>query len=153
MYKKVLVPLDGSALAEGALGDLKEIAKAFKPEVVLLSVATSVLPPFYGSQIPGADQKIYEKAEADYEAWLKSYLEKVMERLQKDGVSASSVVLKGKAAESIIDYAKKNGVDLIIMTTHGHSERAPWVLGSVADKVVRLSTVAVMLIPSEKDSE
>lgn len=148
MYKKVLVPLDGSALAEGALEDLKEIAKAFKPEVVLLSVATSVLPPFYASQIPGADQKIYAKAETDYEAWLKSYLGKVTERLQRDGISASSVVLKGKAAQSIIDYAKNNNIDLIIMTTHGQSGQAPWILGSVADKVIRLSTAAVMLIPS-----
>ena len=65
------------------------------------------------------------------------------------GVTTKSVTIEGKPAEAIVDYAEKNGIDLIVMSTHGRSGPSRWALGSVADKVIRSSTVAVLICVPE----
>ncbi len=147
MYKKILVPLDGSTLAESALSHVRAIATGCSvPAVDLLYVVTSVLPAFYASHT--IDETVYIKAEVEHEAWAKGYLDKVVKQLQKDGVAAKGVVVKGNPSENILNYAEKNGIDLIVMSTHGRSGPARWALGSVADRVVRLSAVPVMVVRS-----
>ena len=71
---------------------------------------------------------------------------KAVNKLQADNVPAKTVMLHGKPADEILEYSKKNQIDLIIISTHGSSGIARWAFGSVADKVARHATVPVLLI-------
>ena len=147
MYSKILVPLDGSSFSACILEHVKAIALGCSAqEVILLRVvepADSILHTFYvpqelSSELKTADSKARAEAE--------SYLAGVVSDLKKEGVEAKPVLLMApKVDEEILDYASKNGVDLIIMSTHGKSGVSRWAFGSVADRVVRNSTVPVLM--------
>jgi nucleotide-binding universal stress UspA family protein len=140
VYKKILVPLDGSKLAECTLDHVKTIATGCHvPEVVLLRVVEEPVLPYIEAAFLH-DTK--DKMEAD----AKKYLSKVADTLKKDGVAAKVAVVRGEAAHDILEYTKKNNVDLIIISTHGLSGAFRWVFGSVADRVVRHSPVPVLTI-------
>jgi nucleotide-binding universal stress UspA family protein len=141
MYKKILVPLDGSELAEKALGHAEELAKTFDAEIILFEV--SPLLPFYG--VPElvtpfvVDDKQKEAAQR--------YLTNLIDELKKRGFKVTAKVKTGlQVAAEIIDFAKENGVDLIIMCTHGRSGITRWVLGSVAHKVLTQAETPVLLV-------
>ena len=144
MYKKILVPLDGSKFSECTLDHLKAFVAAFKvPEVLLVSVLESQ--PFGGTSAvftPETVRGVQQQAEAQ----LGDYLSKRAADLKKEGVNAQVAVLRGNPADKILEYTKKNNADLIIMSTHGHSGATRWLIGSVADKVVRHSPVPVLLV-------
>ncbi|MFH1640064.1 MAG: universal stress protein [Chloroflexota bacterium] len=147
MYKKILVPLDGSKLAECVLNHVRTIARGCSvPEVVLFNVATPIPPDWYADIAPAEDSMAIFKAETDYQAWMKGYFSKIEESLKQEGINAKSVLVKGEAADNILDYAGKNGVDLIMMSTHGRSGPARWLMGSVADRVVRHATPPVLVV-------
>ena len=136
-----MVLLDGSKTAECALGHVSDIAKGCNvPEVILLSVV---------EPLPGGLYQARDEVRGKLEAWIQTYLAGVEKSLVKDGISARSVVIGGKAAETIVDYAERNGIDLIIMSTHGRSGPTRWAFGSVADKVIRSSNVPVLLVSPE----
>jgi len=140
MYKKILVPLDGSKLAECTLEHVRAIATGCHvPEVVLLRVIEEpILPYVQAAFLHDTRQKL--------EADAQDYLSKVADTLKKDGVAVETAVVHGAAAPDILDYAKNNGVDLIIISTHGLSGTFRWVFGSVADRVVRHSPVPVLVV-------
>ncbi len=141
MYKKMLVPLDGSIFAASALEHAKAIAKGCDvPELVLIRVVVPV--PGYA----GMGEDWHNEAEKRAKKWTKDYLAEIAEELKKDGITAKSVMAEGDAADEILSYAKKNNVDLIVMSTHGSSGVARWLLGSVADRVVRHSVCPVLVI-------
>jgi nucleotide-binding universal stress UspA family protein len=136
MFKKILVPLDGSKLAEKILPQVEKLARCCQPEVHLFQVVVTY----------EIDPK-KEKEERDRllrEAW--EYLEKIASRLRKKRVKAHAVVAYGKDAVQICDYARKHKFQLIAMATHGRSGLSRWALGSVADKVLTCSQVPVMLV-------
>lgn len=140
MYKKVLVPLDGSALAESVLPHAVALAKGCNiPEVWLLQ-AEEPLPVTEG--MTESMLKVHEQRRSES----LRYLERTSQRLTKDGVSVKYEVQEGEAGETIVRFAEKNGVDLIIMATHGRSGVSRWVFGSVADKVLRAARVPVLLV-------
>jgi nucleotide-binding universal stress UspA family protein len=143
MYQKILVPLDGSELAECALAHVEAIAKGCQVvDIVLLRVIEPL-------HLPG-DYVISEKDKARIESQRRGaaedYLGMMAEQLSGRGLSVSSEVIAGKVADSIVDYANKQGVDLIIMATHGRSGVSRWTLGSVADRVVHHAGVPVLLV-------
>ncbi len=139
MYNKILVPLDGSELAECALEHVKDIARGCDTsEVNLLFVAEPVPSGLYQSSSEGAEK---------LESWGKEALERAEKILAAGGIKVKKHVLKGKAAETIVDYATNIGIALIIMATHGRSGPSRWALGSVAEKVSRSSTVPVLIAP------
>ena len=74
----------------------------------------------------------------------------VKKRLFYHGVDANTIILEGKIADTLVDYADNNAFDLIVMATHGRSGLARWVIGSIADKIMHYSTVPVLLVRSEK---
>ncbi len=144
MYNKVLVPLDGSQLSECSLEQLKTITVANISEVVLLRV---VEPIDRDEAVTWATAgytigDIQNRRKADAE----NYMVSVVEKLKKEGISTRGEVVEGRATETIIDYSKKHQVDLIIMSSHGRSGITRWALGSVADRVVRHSTIPVLLV-------
>jgi len=136
MFKKVLVPLDGSRLAEKVLPQVERISRCCQPEVHLFQVVVTY-------EIEPEKEKA-ERARLLRDAW--QYLEKVAARLRKKKIKAHAVVAYGKDAVQICEYARKNRLDLIIMATHGRSGFSRWALGSVADKVLNCSHVPVLLV-------
>jgi len=146
-YKHVLVPLDGSELAEAALTDALALARLSLAEVTLLKVVL----PIEGVIVIGTHDAIYvdETWQINKKQALE-YLEsvRVRDRISNEPFKVHVAVEMGPAAETIIDYARKHPVDLIVMATHGHSGLKRWVYGSVADKVLRGSHLSVLLVRS-----
>ena len=136
MFKKILVPLDGSKLAEKILPRVEKMVRYCQAEVHLIRVVVSY-------RIDPKEEK-EERERLLQEAW--DYLEKIVSRFRKKRLRAHAVVIYGKDAVQICDFARKNKFDLIAMATHGRSGISRWALGSVADKVLSCSVVPVMLI-------
>lgn len=142
-YKHILVPLDGSALAELALADALNLARVNQAEVTLLRVIS----PIEEVVAAGSDHPVFvdEQWEAQKEVALK-YLSNVCERIDCQNMPIHQVAEMGLAAETIIDYAHQQPIDLIVMATHGRSGLQRWVYGSVADKVLRGAEVPILLV-------
>jgi nucleotide-binding universal stress UspA family protein len=127
MYERILVPLDGSELAEQVIPYVEELAKSLNSEVILITVCLSGAP--------------MERA-------LTEYIERRAEKLQSLGIKTRSVCIEGEPATSIIDFAGKNDVSLIVISTHGRTGIGHWPLGSIASKVVQRSHIPVFLVRS-----
>lgn len=135
MFKKILVPLDGSKLAEKILPQVEKIAKCCEAEVHLLQVVVSY-------KVDPKEEK-EERERLMKEA--QEYLDGVVSRLSVKDLRAMASVAHGKDAVQICDIARKKKFDLIAMASHGRSGLTRWALGSVADKVLNCSEVPVML--------
>lgn len=146
MYKKILVPLDGSPVAECVIPHIETIAKPVNAEVELVSVVEPVEIPTRGKIALSEDD--LKQINYDMRKDVHNYLESIAKRLNRSGIKAHPVILSGKTAESLVDYANTNDVDLIIMATHGRSGITRWFWGSVAEKVLRAVDVPVLLIKS-----
>jgi nucleotide-binding universal stress UspA family protein len=144
MYKKILVPLDGSELAECVLPHVGFIAKS-------CSAGNIVLVRAFEPYVPSAAQ-VYlteeQRKEADEKAKqvAREYLDQVASRVKINGVKVQTQLITGRAAESIAEYATENDVDLIIIATHGRSGISRWVWGSVADRILRSASVPVLMV-------
>ena len=155
MFKKILVPLDGSELAAKILPDVLAVAKCMSAQVTLLHVcyfpmiaATESLPP-----------EMAREAEAKEAKDCAIFLGKAAKELQLQGLTVNHACVEGVPAREIIAYADANKMDLIAMATHGRGEVA-WVLGSTAEKVVTRATVPTLLfrvmetkVPEFKDPQ
>jgi nucleotide-binding universal stress UspA family protein len=146
MYRKILAPLDGSNLAECTIEHVKEIAKGCSiPEVVFLFVVDVARNAYWAAELaPNGD--LLMKAEEAQKEGAEEYISKVVDAAKKEGLEAKGVIVEGSPADAIIDYASKNGVDLIVMSTHGRSGVTRFALGSVTDKVVRVSVAPVLVV-------
>lgn len=138
MFKKILVPLDGSPLAEGVLPLVIDLARVHGAEVMLLRVA------FYHT-LPGLDVQEHE-ARAVEEA--QAYLDGVASGFQEQGLTVSTHVRYGQPCQEILRHAERHA-ELVVMATHGLGGMLRWAMGSVADRVVRRSPVPVLLIRSQ----
>lgn len=144
MYKKILVPLDGSELAKKGLEEAEKLAKIFNSEIILFQVVPFL--PIYGSPELVTPLIVDEKQKE----FAERYLADLTEELKKKGLQAKYMVKTGQqVAVEIIDYAKESGVDLIVMCTHGRSGITRWVLGSVALKVLTRAETPILLIRSK----
>jgi nucleotide-binding universal stress UspA family protein len=145
VYKKILVPLDGSDLAEAVLAQAGALAQSVGAEIVLLRVLVPHVidrPPSLNQIFPDAIMREEEQAQQH----VQEYLERVARPLQASGVRVNCAVRVGQVAEAILDDAAKSGVDLIAMSTHGRSGLSRWIIGGVADKVLRGANVPVLLV-------
>ena len=147
MYKKVLVPLDGSDLAECTLSHLKSLFKdGSVGEATLLNIVTIDIP--WGDLESGHFN--YGALRKQVFTSSKKYLAKVESRLSSEGITVKTVSMEAnRPAETIMEYAKKNGMELIIMGTHGYTGFKKLMLGSVASGVLNQSAVPVLLIRPE----
>jgi nucleotide-binding universal stress UspA family protein len=144
MYKKILVPLDGSVLAEKVLPHAVALAKGSGAEVTLLTVVQLSLG-FTGTKLEAIPEAASERKTA-LRAEAMMYLEKIQRDLKEQGITARTVALEGDVAAQIITYAERQGFDLVAMATHGRSGIDRFVMGSIAEKVVRHTTKPVLLI-------
>jgi len=139
MFDPVLVPLDGSLLAECVLPHVVAIARAFDAKVILLRVLDK--------------NQASEKAQLfDLLNWqinktgAKLYLEKVCTRLQKSGLRVETAVLEGLVAASITEYALSRGIKLVILSSHGRSGLSQWGISSVTQKIIFSAPTSVLII-------
>jgi nucleotide-binding universal stress UspA family protein len=146
MYKKILVPLDGSELAECVLPHVESIAKGCGVQnVVFLRVVEPFHMPVSGVGA-GFSEEDMKRMNSENRAAAENYLSQLANRTKYDGVNVQAQVISGRAAESIADYATKNAIDLITIATHGRSGVSRWVWGSVADRVIRSACVPVLMV-------
>ena len=144
MYKRILVPLDGSELAKKALDHIEPFAKIFDAEIILFQVVPFM--PIYGSPELVTPLIVDEKQKESAE----KYLANLSEELKKRGFKVTTMVRTGhQVAVEVIDFAKESGADLIAMCTHGRSGITRWVLGSVAHKVLIRAETPILLIRSK----
>lgn len=140
-YKKILVCLDGSPLAEAALPHAQTLASDREAEIVLLRISADPAAEFSFSD-PGLAGKFIQ----DMEAEALRYMQSARGKLQKAGRRTSFLIRQGAIAETILQTASQIKADVIVMSTHGRSGIKRWLLGSVADRVVTHSNTPVMLI-------
>ena len=149
MYDKIMVPLDGSGLAECVMPHVDAIISGFKSkEVVLVRVVNPVqLPVSVPAQGEfGFSEKDRHQMETNRKKAAKTYLEKMADSLNSSATVFKFTVLEGNPANKLADYANENGVDLIVIASHGRSGISRWVMGSVAERIVRTSCVPVMMV-------
>ena len=147
MYQKVLVPLDGSDLAEAALPQVRNLAGGgFIGEVILFSVIEIDLMGIPSTRVGVIDLSAFRKDHFDRS---QKYLEKIRAGLSAEGINVKTEAMEGKAAQTIVNYAETNDVDLIVIATHGYSGMKRLMFGSVALRVLHDSHVPVLLIRPE----
>ncbi len=152
-FDKVVLPVDGSALAEQIIPHMVPIARGLGLSVDLVRVLPSrseyfqlaAAPEFYNPSFASMAESMTNQAEEE----ASRYLEQLKQRLSLEGIgSVETRLLRGDPAASIIDVARETPDRLVAMTTHGRSGVGRWVLGSVSDRVVRNSGDPVLLVRS-----
>lgn len=148
MYNKILVPLDGSKLAECVLPHLEELTK-LNPEaqVILLRICEPpVILADYPADMPHGWEE-HVKQEYDFvQRQCKFYLGDIEKQLKSKELKVIAESRLGNPAEQIIECAKDNDVDLIVMASHGRSGIGRWAYGSVAEKVLHSTCVPVLMV-------
>ena len=151
MYKRIMVPLDGSKLAECVLPHLETVVKGSRSPQVIVVQAVEPLSVPYGREVAKfASLKQVETFETHQRAEAEKYLKGIATRLKKSGVNARAELVYGKAVDALSDYVAKNKVDLVILATHGRSGISRWAWGSVASRLIRAVRVPVLMVRPSK---
>jgi nucleotide-binding universal stress UspA family protein len=145
MYKRILIPLDGSALAEQALPHAITQAGHFEAELILLRV----LGPLPRSPLLGEPAR--ERAQTSLNTLACEYLERFVARIQEHDIRVRTATVEGSPHMAITRFTEENDVDLIVMSTRGQSGLSRWLMGSVADRVARGAAVPVLLVCVHKE--
>jgi nucleotide-binding universal stress UspA family protein len=153
MFKHIMVPLDGSRLSARALPYAIELAEKFSSEVTLIRVVKPTTPLIVAEPVgmgsPATAQVAVDTARYQDKRNMinaERYLRKQVKKLGDKGIKATSTVLVGSPAESIIENCRKKRISLVVMTTHGRSGFKRAILGSVADKIVHEPGLIAMVI-------
>jgi nucleotide-binding universal stress UspA family protein len=141
MFKKILVPLDGSEIAAKVLPMVVELAKAFQAKVTLCHVCYSGV----GAMVGEATPTVMKTAEAEEQKFCETFLANAGMELKDQGLDVDWACADGVPAQQIIAFAQAQNYELIVMGTHGAGEVA-WYMGGVADKVASHATVPVLLM-------
>ncbi len=147
MYMRIVVPLDGSPLAEQALPHAVAQASQFGADLILLKVMARL--PEVVFSAPAA----VLSAERMSAQLAQDYLEEVAAGIREQGVAVQVAAVEGKPYVEIIRFAEEQGADMIVLSTRGQSGFSRWLLGSVADRVVRGATVPVLLVRCQEACE
>ena len=154
ILKRILVPLDGSPLAESALRVAARIAYASDGTILLLrviGVPTTYTPYIYGSDMAQSPQLAQDMIDMEQEN-AEKYLAEIARLDILAGIQAETTIIAGSAGMSIIDAAKEEKVDLIVMSSHGETGFKRFALGSVAQYVSRRSSVPVLVLQDDGSS-
>lgn len=144
MYQRILVPLDGSALAETAIPHAELLAFATGAELALIRVTVLRF-----LQEPGGGGHVVQEEGDRVEA--EAYLQDRQKRLRARGINATCLVRTGGVAEEIVGYAAATKADLIVMSTHGRTGARLWAYGSVAEKVLRAAPCSVLVVRTRRE--
>ncbi len=140
--KRILAPLDGSALGESVFPHVQDLAKSLHASLLLLNVVVPT-PELSATFLPYSSSILEE-----LQVGAKNYIEGVGKKVERTGVSVETSVVVGQAAEAILDTARRTSADLIALSTHGRSGPARWIMGSVADAVIRHTDQPCLVFPA-----
>ena len=145
MFKQLLVPLDGSHTAESALPTALELAAKFGGEITLIRVVSAP------TSLPNVDGRAYSNLHFEMRQHVHdeatNYLKVLKNSLRQQGYIVHHQVIEDESpANAILEVVDAQGMDAIVMSTHGWGGLARWVFGSVADKVIRRADIPVVLI-------
>lgn len=158
MYQKIMIPLDGSALAECVLPHAEAFIQGGMAKTAVLIWVLEPLPAaMYGASVEtfasAAQEDIFAtnadywgKMEADRKSTAQEYVDRIAERFRHYGADIKCEVLEGRIAETLAGYAEHNNIDLVLIATHGRSGVNRWLMGSVADRVLHYSDVPVLMV-------
>jgi nucleotide-binding universal stress UspA family protein len=145
MFERILVPLDGSSLAECVLPYLVAISGNYHPEINLLRV----LDPLSAATRPRVVDPInwqIRKAEAE------AYLREIAAQLSVAGIESTIHVSEGKAADTAIDFVREHNIDLIVISSHGQSGLSGWSISSVVQKIILRASTSFLLVRAHQAS-
>ncbi len=147
MFKRIMVPLDGSELAECVIPYVENFIDQGQVDfIVFVRVVKPVIPP------AGFDESIIHFPEnlnnwkSEKKTSAEDYLKKMVGRLKQNGVKFQTEVLVGRIGDRLLDYIKANDFNLIVISTHGRSGLSRWVRGSVADKILSAAHIPVLMV-------
>jgi nucleotide-binding universal stress UspA family protein len=144
-YNHVIVPLDGSELAESVLPHLEAVASNCQVTNVELVRAVPPIEMHYKAAMPidvNQEKQINRAAIIEAEDYLKS----VKAKLDASRMSVSTKVLSGKVIDVLADYINASDADLLIIATHGRSGPSRWIWGSVADRLLQVSCIPIFMV-------
>jgi nucleotide-binding universal stress UspA family protein len=148
LYHKILVPLDGSEVANQALPYAQQLAQESGAELVLFCAV-----PNLQSEVTFRNNLPFVELKTDEQQYLVDHTTRWLQRLAENfsmhAIKAQSVIDVGDAANKIVDYAALEGIDMIVMSTHGRTGIARWTYGSVAAKVLARAECPVLLVRSK----
>ena len=145
-FRSILVPLDGSALAEKALAAALQLARAMAGRADATSVRLILLRVVGPVALVAADPMLYDELMRMGVDEAQAYLKTVVETVDAGPVQVEVQAVSGAPADAIVHYAEEHGVDLIVMSSHGRTGSSRWVYGSVAEKVLHHAPCATVII-------
>ncbi|MCO5195072.1 MAG: universal stress protein [Anaerolineae bacterium] len=144
MFKRILIPLDGSQLAEAALLPAMALAQVSGGEILLLNV------PFvrevYPTSTAGYRALVPDRVDEEPRDVIQDYLMNLQIRWSATGIKIHTMITDGDEASTILETASAENVDLIVMTTHGRTGLTRWVLGSVTERVLHDAPCPVLVM-------
>jgi len=144
MYQRILVPLDGSELAECVLPHVEVLARGCQAKSLVFIRVVEPLRQVAGDYVMDPDQ--VKKIESESKLAAEAYLKRISAKVNLAGAVVRTEVVSGPPAEILADYAAKNPVKLIVIATHGRSGVSRWVWGSIADRILRSACVPVLMV-------
>lgn len=148
LYTRIIVPLDGSKLAEGALTEARRLAEVTGSELQLIRVIDYSSRDRFGDFGMLYEYEAMAKALEDERLLADAYLTDLANKVSGEGFAVSTEIIDGIAAKAIVRQAQSG--DLIVMVTHGRTGMKRWFIGSVAEEVLRHATVPVLLVRAEQ---
>lgn len=146
LIRRILVPLDGSKVAEHIVPHAEELAKVMGGELILFQAYESLLRMMSGEAFRSMSEEEVKEVNKRREEEAKGYLKTMAGLFREKGLTVSEVVASGNPADVILDYAESSAVDMITMSTHGLSGIKRWVFGSVTDKVLHAGDMPVLVV-------
>jgi nucleotide-binding universal stress UspA family protein len=144
MYKRILLPLDGSSISEQALPHAIAQAKRFNAELIILRVVEPL-----GERVQKYSTSI-ERVEKEMLDFVLESLKKVAIDVRAQGVKVRTEALQGRPHVKIIEYAESEEVDLVVICSRGKTGFSRWLMGSVADRVIRGVRTPVLVVRAQK---
>lgn len=148
LYTRIIVPLDGSKLAERALTEAKQLAALTGAKLWLIRVIDYSSRDRFGDFGMLYEYETIAKALEEERVIAEAYLGDLAKSMTAEGLAVSTEIIDGIAARAIVREAKPG--DLIVMATHGRTGMKRWFIGSVAEEVLRHATVPVLLVRADE---
>lgn len=158
MFNRILVPLDGSTLAERAIPHAEQLARIFGASIILLQVLE---PTSYHENPKAVDPLSWQIRKAEAELYMQGIAARTRENLGENPQSGEEekksrvdyAIREGKTAENIIDFAHAENIDLLVISTHGSGGLSRWNISSVTQKVINLIYLPVLIVRAYNQSE
>jgi nucleotide-binding universal stress UspA family protein len=145
MYQKIMVPLDGSELAECVLPHVKTLTQGQNVREIMFVRVVEPVRRTSDAFYP-LNEKQLQEVDEESKKVARNYLDQLVARLNYGKTKINSDVLFGNEAENLIEYAEKNKADLIVIATHGRSGVFRWVWGSIADRILHSAKTPVLMV-------